>query len=165
MRLSAEDRFALQDLIAQYAWTLDTGDAAGLVACFTPDAVVIEEVFEDPDIWRGHEGIQAFADHYFGAPGFAGRQHHITQTQYTHCDEHRVSMRSFAFVTECEGEPPYVLRFVGWYEDEAVKTDTGEWLFQSRTIRLWDGEILQNFPGKGQWEPRKRPPSLQRRDQ
>jgi hypothetical protein len=25
---------------------------------------------------------------------------------------------------------------------------------------LWDGEILKNFPGRGQWVPRKRPESL-----
>ena len=33
--LSIEDRLALQDLIAAYSWALDTGDADGLVACFT----------------------------------------------------------------------------------------------------------------------------------
>jgi hypothetical protein len=162
--LEIQDRLSLQDLIANYAWALDTGDTEAMVKCFIPDAVVTEEVFEDPDIWEGHDGIRAFADHYFGAPGFAGRQHHVTQTQYTSCSEHRVTMRSFAFVTECEGEPPYLLRFVGWYDDEAVKTVSGEWLFKRRTIRLWDGEVLKNFPGHGQWQPRKRPDSLKRRD-
>jgi hypothetical protein len=27
-------------------------------------------------------------------------------------------------------------------------------------VRLWDGEVLKNFPGKGEWVPRKRPASL-----
>ena len=57
--LPVEDRIAIQDLIARYAWALDTGDVDSLVACFTPDARVIEEVFEDPDRWEGHEGIRA----------------------------------------------------------------------------------------------------------
>ncbi len=162
-KLSVEDRFELQDLIAAYAWALDTGDTEGMVRCFTEDAVVTEEVFEDPDIWAGHAGIRAFADHYFGAPGFAGRQHHVTQTQYTNISADRVCMRSFAFVTECEGEPPYLLRFTGWYDDEAVKTAAGQWLFVRRTIRLWDGAILENFPGRGDWVPRTRPASLVRR--
>ena len=26
--------------------------------------------------------------------------------------------------------------------------------------RLWDGEVLKNFPGRGQWVARKRPESL-----
>jgi ketosteroid isomerase-like protein len=41
------DRLDIHELLARYAWALDTGDLDGLVACFTPDAVVIEEVFED----------------------------------------------------------------------------------------------------------------------
>lgn len=160
MKLPIDDRIALQDLIAAYGWSLDTGDVDALVDCFTPDACLVEEVFDEPDIWEGHEGIRALAEHYRNAPGFPGRQHHVTQTQFTPQQDGSCRMRSFAFVTECEGEPPYLLRFAGWYEDHAVKTDSGEWLFKRRTIRLWDGEILKNFPGRGQWAPRKRPESL-----
>ena len=46
-----EDRVAIQDLIAKYCWALDTGDVESFVACFTADAVIVEEVFEDPDVW------------------------------------------------------------------------------------------------------------------
>jgi ketosteroid isomerase-like protein len=159
--LAVEDRFGLQDLIAQYSWALDTGDVEALVACFTEDAVMSEEVFEEPDIWQGHEGIRGVAEHYRNAAGFPGRQHHVTQTQYMPQDDGSVMMRSFAFVTECEGEPPYVLRFAGWYDDHAVKGEDGAWRFQRRIVRLWDGEVLKNFPGRGQWVPRKRPESLQ----
>ncbi len=131
MTLAVEDRFALQDLIAAYSWALDTGDVEGLVACFTEDARMIEEVFEDPDIWIGHDGIRGLARHYFNAPGFPGRQHHVTQVQYTPQPDGSVAMRSFAFVTECEGEPPYLLRFTGWYQDVAVKQN-GAWRASSR---------------------------------
>ena len=158
--LHVADRLALQDLIAAYSWALDTGDEEALVACFTPDARMVEEVFEDPDIWEGHDGIRGLARHYFNAPGFPGRQHHVTQIQFTPQEDRSVNMRSFAFVTECEGEPPYVLRFTGWYEDQAVKGDDGRWRFASRIVRLWDGEVLKNFPGRGQWVARKRPDSL-----
>lgn len=158
-------RLALQDLIADYAWALDTGDADAFVRCFTADAEIIEEVFEEPDIWRGHSGARALLKHYASAPGFPGRQHHVTQTQYLNCTENSATLRSFAFVTECHGEPPYSLRFAGWYEDDVRKDDSGQWLFARRTIRLWDGEVLKNFPGFGQWQPRKRPDSLMRKDQ
>ena len=160
MKIATEDRFALADLIAAYGWALDTGDTEALVACFTPDARMVEEVFEDADVWLGHAGIRALAAHYFGAPGFPGRQHHVTQTQYFPDGPDKVRMKSFAFVTECEGEPPYVLRFAGWYEDEAIRCEDGEWRFSARTIRLWDGAVLAKFPGRGQWVPRKRPESL-----
>src|SRR5690606_20864327 len=105
--LSIEDRLGLQDLIADYSWALDTGDAEALVACFTEDCVMSEEVFEDPDIWEGHDGIRGLMNHYANAPGFPGRQHHVTQVQYRPQDDGTVELRSFAFVTECEGEPPY----------------------------------------------------------
>ena len=160
MKIATEDRFALIDLIAAYGWALDTGDTEALVACFTPDARMVEEVFEDADVWLGHEGIRALAAHYFGAPGFPGRQHHVTQTQYFPDGVDKVRMKSFAFVTECEGEPPYLLRFAGWYEDLAVRCEDGEWRFSARTIRLWDGAVLAKFPGRGEWVPRKRPESL-----
>ena len=84
----------------------------------------------------------------------------MTQTQYFPESADRIGMKSFAFVTGCEGEPPHVLRFAGWYEDEAVRCDDGEWRFSARTIRLWDGAVLAKFPGRGEWVPRKRPESL-----
>jgi hypothetical protein len=41
-----------------------------------------------------------------------------------------------------------------------VKDAHGRWRFKRRTVRLWDGEVLKNFPGRGQWVGRKRPESL-----
>ena len=157
---SIEDRLAIHDLLARYAWALDTGDVDGMIDCFTPDGVVIEDVFEDPDIWEGHEGIRRFARHYFSAPGFAGRQHHVSQIQIATESADRCHVRCFAFVTECRGEPPYSLRFAGYYEDWVVKqADT--WRFTKRLIRLWEGPILKLFPGQdGKRVGHKRPPEL-----
>lgn len=156
--LTLEDRLAIQDLMADYAWALDTGDVEKLLACFTPDARMVEEVFEDPDVWEGHEGIRRLAEHYRNASGFPGRQHHTSQLQ-VEGDGDEARARSFAFVTECHGEPPYLLRFCGYYQDQLTR-QSGRWLFRERIIRLWDGEVLSRFPGKGQWVPRKRPPEL-----
>ena len=156
--ISIEDRFAIQDLMARYAWALDTGDVDALVECFHPDAVVLEEVFEDPDRWEGHAGIRALGEHYRNSPGFPGRQHHVSQL-LLEGEPPSVGAKSFAFVTECHGEPPYTLRFAGYYQDRLRKAD-GLWRFQCRTIRLWDGPVLQRFPGHGTWQPRKRPPEL-----
>ena len=156
--LTIADRIAIQDLIARYAWALDTGDTDSLAACFTPDCVVIEEVFEDPDRWEGREGVRKLGEHYKNSPGFPGRQHHVSQSIVAG-DAARCSVKSFAFVTECKGEPPYTLRFTGYYDDRLVKVD-GEWLFHERVIRLWDGPVLARFPGHGARIARKRPPEL-----
>ena len=160
MTLAIEDRIALQDLIANYSWALDTGDADALVACFTEDCRMMEEVFDDPDIWDGHDGIRGLMAHYGNAPRFPGRQHHVTQVQYFPQNDGSMKLRGFAFVTECHGEPPYTLRFCGYYSDHAVKDTDGEWRFKTRTVRLWDGEVLSKFPGRGTWVARKRPDSL-----
>ncbi|KAJ8138111.1 hypothetical protein OY671_008676, partial [Metschnikowia pulcherrima] len=159
MALSVEDRFASEDSSAAYAWASDTGDVEGSVACFTPDARMVEEVFEEPDIWEGHDGIRGIAEHYRNAEGFPGRQHHVSQVQYMPQEDGTVKMRSFAFVTECAGDTPFDSRFVGYYEDHAMKGEDGRWRLHRRVARLWDGEILKNFPGRGQWTPRKRPAS------
>ena len=156
--LSVADRIAIQDLIARYAWALDTGDVDSLVTCFTTDCAVIEEVFEDPDRWEGHDGVRRLGEHYRNAAGFPGRQHHVSQSLVEGNSE-RCSVKSFAFVTECHGEPPYTLRFTGYYDDWLAKID-GQWLFRERTIRLWDGPVLARFPGHGAHVPRKRPPEL-----
>jgi ketosteroid isomerase-like protein len=156
--LTLADRIAVNDLMAQYAWALDTGDVDALVACFTADAVVIEEVFEDPDRWEGRDNIHRFADHFRRVPNFPGRQHHISQLIVSG-NSKRCSARSFVFVTECQGEPPYMVRFAGYYDDKLVKV-RNRWFFRERVIRLWDGEVLARFPGRGQRVPRRRPPEL-----
>jgi hypothetical protein len=158
--LAIADRLAIQDLLTAYAWALDTGESEALVRLFMPDARFVEEVFEDPDIWEGHDGIRKLSQHYANSPGFAGRQHHVTNSVFEPEGSDKVRHKSFAFVTECRGEPPYTLRFSGWYEDLVVKNADGQWRFQTRTVRLWDGAVLKNFPGRGQWVPRKRPPEL-----
>lgn len=158
VKMSADDRFAIEDLYASYAWALDTGDVDGFVACFTADAVVIEEVFEEPDRWEGTSGVRQMIEHYKNAPGFPGRQHHISQ-MVLQGDASACASRAFAFVTECHGEPPYLVRFAGYYLDRLVNSG-GRWLFSERVIRLWDGEVLSRFPGHGQHVARVRPPEL-----
>jgi len=157
--LTIEDRIAINDLLARYAWALDTGDVDGFVACFTPTAVVIEEVFEEPDRWEGAEGIRRLGEHFRTVPNFPGRQHHVSQL-LVEGDGERCAARSFALVSECRGEPPYLIRFAGYYDDQLVKSG-GRWLFQQRIIRLWDGEVLKRFPGHdGKRVVRKRPAEL-----
>lgn len=159
--MTPEDRFAIADLIARYGWALDTGDVDAFVACFAPDGAMIEEVFEDPDVWEGRDGIRRLAEHYKGIHNFPGRQHYCANLLVTPQGDDRAHVRSFALVTECQGEPPYKLRFCGYYDDELVRLD-GQWHFQKRVVRLWDGEVLKRFPGRGDYVPRQRPPEFKR---
>jgi len=159
IQLAIEDRLAIQDLLTAYSWALDTGDTDAFVNLFTADGRMVEEVFEEPDVWEGRAGIRKLSEHYFNVPNFPGRQHHVGQSVFSGSGE-RIGVKSFAFVTECQGKPPYLLRFAGWYDDVVVKEADGQWRFKSRIVRLWDGVVLKNFPGRGQWVARKRPPEL-----
>ncbi len=158
-KLTIEDKIAIHELMARYAWALDTGDPEALAACFTPDGVVTEDVFEEPDVWSGREGIRKLGEHFRNSPGFPGRQHPVSHV-LLEGDGQRATGKAMAWVTECHGEPPYTLRFCGYYTDSLEKRD-GAWLFTARTIRLWDGPVLKNFPGHdGKKVARKRPAAL-----
>ena len=76
--LTTDDKIAIRELLARYAWALDTGDPDALAACFAPDGVVIEDVFEDADRWEGRAGVRAMGEHYRNAEGFPGRQHPVS---------------------------------------------------------------------------------------
>jgi hypothetical protein len=153
------DQFAITELISAYSWAFGTGDVDAYVKLFTPDGALIEEVFEEPDIWRGAEQLRQVAEHYRNVPNFPGRQHHVGQSLMV-AEGVNVRVKSFLTITECVGEPPYLLRFAGWYDDLVCRDAAGEWRFKERVVRLWDGEVLKNFPGRGERVARKRPPEL-----
>ena len=153
---SAEDKVEIQQLLARYAWTFDTGDIEGFVACFAEDAILCEDVFEEADRWVGRQAIRSMAEHFFAHPSFPGRQHHASQV-LIEGDTQRCRVRAFCFVITGQDQPCSVV-FSGHYDDVVGKID-GRWLFQERLIRHWSGPILRNFPGEdGVKAPRQRPP-------
>jgi hypothetical protein len=156
-----ENKVAIHELLARYAWSLDTGDIEGFVACFTEDATLCEDAFDEPDLWVGKNAIREMASFFSTRPSFPGRQHHVTNV-LIEGNAQQCSVRAFCFVTDCKNEPPYLIRFCGYYEDIVVKRN-GEWLFKQRLIRDWSGSILRNFPGQsGEKKPRQRPAELHR---
>jgi hypothetical protein len=157
--IGAEDRLAIHELLARYAWAYGTGEVEQFVDCFTSDAILAEDVFEVEDRWTGAGDIRAMAEFYFSRPGFPGRQHHVSHILIDGAGD-RCRVRAFCFVTYCQGEPPYTIRFAGYYDDLVVKQG-GRWLFRERMIRDWSGRILGNFPGQsGKKVVRQRPDEL-----
>ncbi len=154
---SAEDKFQIHELLARYAWSFDTGDIDGFVACFAEDATLCEDVFEEVDRWVGRDAIRSMAERFFSFPSFPGRQHHASQI-LIEGDGDRRNVRAFCFVIESGHDRPCSVPFCGYYEDVVVKVG-GRWLFEERVIRHWSGPVLRKFPGQdGVKTPRKRPP-------
>lgn len=157
--LSAADELAIRDVIARYAWALDTGDVDGFVACFCRDGVLVWDAFEEPERWEGAEALRHFASFFRSLPTSAGRQHHVSNTLVKASGD-GASSRSYVAVAVRQGEGPHLLSVMGYYED-LFRREDGHWRLAERVIRDWSGPILKDFAGQsGERVARPRPAPL-----
>lgn len=156
---SSADQLAIHDVIARYAWALDTGDVEGFVGCFCADGVLVWDAFEQPQSWRGAHALRHFASFFRALPSSAGRQHHVSNTVITPAADGMVA-RSYVAVALRQGDGPHALHVMGWYEDLFRQQD-GVWLLAERVIRDWSGPVLADFAGQtGERVARAMPPPL-----
>lgn len=157
--LSAGDRLEIHELLARYAWSLDTGDEATFVACFTGDAELVWDVFDEPGRWQGSAALRRFAAYFRSRPESAGRQHHVSNIVLAATTE-GVLAKSYVLVALRTEEGPHRLNVMGYYED-VVRQEGGHWRIARRTIRDWSGPVLANIAGQdGLRRARQRPAAL-----
>jgi len=157
--LSTADQLAIRDVISRYAWSLDTGDVEGFVACFCSDGALVWDAFETPDRWEGSAALRHFAEFFRSQPTSAGRQHHVTNT-VIEVEGGVVKAKSYGAVAVRQGDGPHLLHVMGYYLD-TFRQEGGHWRFAERIIRDWSGPILTNFAGQtGERVARARPPQL-----
>jgi hypothetical protein len=135
-----EDRFALQDLYARYAWALDTGDHEAYASLFMADGAFIE---------RGvvYRGRQAISEHVreLAARMAPGNRHHNTQLLLEEGDATRCRLRCYStHIYRPEAEGPGVVRLQGFYRDVCVKVD-GVWYFEERDWDEWHPERIEEY--------------------
>jgi uncharacterized protein (TIGR02246 family) len=136
----AEDRFAIQDLYARYAWALDTGDHETYATLFTNDGVFVE---------RGvpYRGRQALAEHVrdLATRMAPGNRHHNTQLLLEDGDDRRCRLRCYStHIYRPQPGAPQIVRMQGFYKDVCVKVD-GLWYFEKREWDEWDPERLLQY--------------------
>jgi uncharacterized protein (TIGR02246 family) len=138
-RLSAEDRLDIMDLIARYAYTLDSGDLDGYVNNFAPDGVLFAQ-------HKGRDEIRAYVAMLM-RQGRAGplpdgdvAYRHFVGSPVIDATNGRVIVHSYLLWVNMGSEPP--VSAAAEYTDECVKLD-GQWFFQSRVLRRLAGK----FPG------------------
>src|SRR5215831_9773716 len=109
MDITAEDRFAIQDLYARYCQTVDRGDAAGWADTFTGRAelVTMQSV---PRKLR--------VRHWHGLPVLTDKGDHLESVVY-------------GMVVDISQDPPAVMAHFT-YTDELVRTADGCWRMRSR---------------------------------
>jgi hypothetical protein len=148
LKVPLEDRVEIEELMARYAWTLDTGDFEGYVACFTPDGWL--------EHWpqgrcEGREGLKRATDSlWYDKPNhYLGRQHRMSQVLMNPgkaCDNglaDGVRIRCFWSILQHD-----VVTFenrvfgMGTWDTLAVKGADDEWRLRSVSVDLWiNGQV------------------------
>lgn len=136
-QISIEDRFAILDLFAHYAWAYDQGFAEEYAECFTPDGTMETGT----GISRGRAEIREMIKIYIARRGANARQHRndnfifigggnaCTVHSYWAVLEHRVT------------ENTYHLQNMGLYVTDCVKTAEG-WRIARRNSLAPQPKIL-----------------------
>src|SRR5690349_7052569 len=154
--LTVADRLDIQDVIARYAWALDTGNVDAFVSCFSARGALIWDAFEEPDRWEGADALRAFITFFRDLPSSAGRQHHVSNIVITGSRE-VAHASSYVAVVLRQGDGPHAVNVMGYYEDELIR-EAGAWRLRQRVIRDWSGPVLRNFAGQtGERVARPRP--------
>lgn len=136
-RLSVEDRLDIQELFARYAWSLDFGDADGVVACFTPEGCL-------DHLWQGRlvgeNAIRgALRELWYERPGWIGRQHLANHILLERDEADRGPVRARAFFTIVQFDVDRRTSSVfglGTWDNRCVKRD-GAWLFELVQVKAW----------------------------
>jgi hypothetical protein len=156
---SSGDRLEIHELVARYAWSLDTGEEEDFVACFCREGELVWDVFETEGRWRGAQALRRFIGYFRQRPESAGRQHHVSNLVVTPTAA-GATARSYVLVALRCAEGPHRLNVMGYYEDE-LQRENGRWLFSRRVIRDWSGPVLGRFAGQdGARSRRPRPDAL-----
>jgi 3-phenylpropionate/cinnamic acid dioxygenase small subunit len=114
--LSTDDIIAIQQLVARYAVAVDTDDAGGFLACFTPDGA-FSSSFANA---RGREELLAMRGR-----GVPGRTRHFITNLIIEGDGDNATVNAYLFSTR----PVLQDSTVGTYENDVVKLD-GKWQFK-----------------------------------
>ena len=123
-----EDKLAIQELMAQYSFSLDFGDIEAFVNCFTEDAV-----YETPlKTFKGSSGLRQFV--YENAA--ERREHpirHVVTNLIVDVQADRATAKAYFLFLRVFPELPESIQFLttGVYMDELKKT-RGAWRFSHR---------------------------------
>ncbi len=132
--MSVEDRLALLDLIAEYAFTWDDRDADGWSNLFIENAVWEMHDFGSACsevILQTRSELRAAADRVAERSATQAR-HHQGSTLFTDLGQDSAHARTLFFVThQRSDEATPRMTVSGVYEDDFVRTDAG-WRFARR---------------------------------
>jgi len=122
--LSAQDYFEIQQLYARYNIAIDSGDAEGWAATFTPDGVF--------NTFNGHDALVNFVKTWREKLNGATRRHWNTNLRITG-DSKEASGYVYLMLVDVATKPPSIVG-TATYTDSLIKTKDG-WRFTKRTTK------------------------------
>ena len=135
-----EDRVAVEDVMARYVWAVDSLDADGYAAVFTPDAVIDS----NGSIIKGHAEIRKVVTGLIqrrddnkakGLP--AGNLYHvISSPRITFTKPGEALYQSYWQTMRKDKDGRMITGGMGRSEDHLVKRD-GKWLIQFRKLTVF----------------------------
>jgi uncharacterized protein (TIGR02246 family) len=129
--MSAEDKLAVMELIADYAFRLDSGDLDGYVDNFMPDGV-----FEGTaGRFEGRNAIRAYVGSLFENRSAGPTMRHVLGIPSIQGDGERCRARTYVMIPGQTDGNAISIPLVGIYKDEIVKAD-GRWRFARRTAQM-----------------------------
>lgn len=133
-QVSAEERFAIQDLLMAYVYATDTGDSVGYANTFSIDGVLITSKGEHI---TGRDSIRAYSRKSSPEDSSRGRQHYF-QTIRVSREGSFLRAYSFWHVVDMKTDPRVArVRSMGTCDDLCVMTDEGL-RFAERRISPWN---------------------------
>jgi uncharacterized protein (TIGR02246 family) len=135
-----EDRIAVEEVMTRYVWTVDSLDADGYVAVFTPDAVIDS----NGSISRGHQEIRNIVTSLIkrrddnkakGLPT-ANLYHVISNVRISFPKPGEALHESYWQTMRRDTDGRMTTGGMGRSVDRLVKRD-GKWLIQSRKLTVF----------------------------
>lgn len=123
-KLTADDYIEIQQLYAQYNMAIDSGDAEGYAATFTPDGVF--------NTFNGHDALVGFIHRWRETMKGGNMRHWNTNLAITGTPE-GASGAVYLLLVDISVKPPAITT-AAKYEDQLVKTPQG-WRFKKRVTK------------------------------
>jgi hypothetical protein len=139
-QLRADDKLQILELLARYAWTIDSADAEGYASLFTKDAVL---GMGDAQ-YHGTNEILAYASELVSRPNWPGSQHHNGQIIFDEGNPTTCKLRSYSMILFRLADGSCNFRHLGLYRDRCVKVDE-QWYFAERHWERWDPDKIPEY--------------------
>lgn len=156
-KVPLEDRVEIEERMARYCWTLDTGDFEGYADCFTEDGW-LEHWPQGKCV--GREGLRRATESlWYDKPDhYLGRQHRITNIIMTpEGDGVRIKAHWSILQHDVNTFENRVFG-LGTWDTLAVRCNDGEWRFASVYVDIW---IKGHVPWVGESRAWSNPPSAE----